>query len=185
MKNNKIIIITCGMFEKRTTRHIMEVISQTFRVQVDHVECTMDVSQFYDPARRQYNADLLLAALIARAPTGYLRYINLFRGDLYIPILTYIFGQAQLNGRFGIASLFRLRNELYGLPENYELMLERFTKVILHELGHTFGLIHCTHPVCIMRSSTYVEDLDQKEPRFCKDCNEKLAAHPDAGKLLP
>ena len=133
-----------------------------------------NISQFYNPARRQYNADLLLEILASRAPEGYLKYISLFRGDLFIPILTYIFGQAQLNGNYGIASLFRLRNELYGLKENNDLMLERFSKVVIHELGHTFGLIHCNHPVCIMRSSTYVEDLDQKELQFCIHCREKL-----------
>lgn len=134
----------------------------------------MDVSQFYDPARRQYNANLLLEAMKVRAPNGYIRYISLFRGDLYIPILTYIFGQAELNGQFGITSLFRLRNELYGLEEDYELMLKRLGKVVIHELGHTFGMIHCNHPVCVMRSSTYVEDLDQKENRFCYSCEAKL-----------
>lgn len=138
----------------------------------------MDMSQFYNPARRQYNADLILEVMVSRAPSGYLKYINLFRGDLYIPILTYIIGQAQLNGTHGIASLYRLRNELYGLKEDYELMLDRFTKVVLHELGHTFGLIHCLNPVCIMRSSSYVEDIDQKETRFCLNCRKKLEDHP-------
>ncbi len=173
------------MFEKRTTRHIMEKVGNIYNVEVDLMECTMDVSQFYNPARRQYNADLLLEAMIERAPKGYLKYISLFRGDLYIPILTYIFGQAQLNGLFGIASLFRLRNELYGLPEDYELMLERFTKVAIHELGHTFGLIHCTHPICIMRSSTYVEDLDQKKINFCRSCSEQLAVLREDEMRLP
>jgi archaemetzincin len=163
------------MFEKRTTRHIMKNIGHIFNVEVDLKECTMDVSEFYNPARRQYNANHLLEAMFGRAPEGYLKYIALFRGDLYIPILTYIFGQAQLKGRFGIASPFRLRNELYGLPEDDELMLDRYTKVAIHELGHTFGLIHCTHPICIMRSSTYVEDLDQKEIHFCSSCSAQLA----------
>ncbi|MDA3822838.1 MAG: archaemetzincin family Zn-dependent metalloprotease [Bacteroidales bacterium] len=176
LKKKKIIIITCGKFKKKTTKYIMKDISAIFHVDVDFMECSLDVSQFYNPARRQYNADLVQEAISNRAPEGYLKYMSLFRGDLFIPILTYIFGQAQLNGSFGISSLFRLRNELYGLEEDRNLMLERFSKVVIHELGHTFGLIHCTHPVCIMRSSTYVEDLDQKELRFCKSCQEKLDA---------
>ena len=152
----------------------MRQISTIFHVDVELLDCTLDVSQYYNPARRQYNADLLLENLPSLAPGGYLKYISLYRGDLFIPILTYIFGQAQLNGKYCLASSFRLRNELYGLKENYELMLDRFSKVVIHELGHTFGLIHCSHPVCIMRSSTYVEDLDQKELRFCSECREKL-----------
>ena len=162
------------MFEKGTRNYVLREINDTFGYEVDWKECTMDVSQFYNPGRRQYDADLMLEAMAARAPEGYLKYIGIFHGDLYIPILTYIFGQAQLNGLFGIASLYRLRNELYGLPENVDLMLERFGKVVNHELGHTFGLIHCLHPGCIMRSSNYVEDLDQKGKRLCKECSKQL-----------
>jgi len=56
------------------------------------------------------------------------------------------------------------------LPKNDDLLLERFIKVIIHELGHTFGLKHCHAPRCIMISSTYVEDLDQKDQSFCPEC---------------
>jgi len=100
--------------------------------------------------------------------------MGLFRVDLFIPILTYIFGQAVLNGNTGIVSLFRMKNELYGLPQNNNLLIERFRKVVIHELGHTFGLIHCQYPNCVMRSSTYVEDIDQKKNFFCKNCQEEL-----------
>ncbi|MEX0988468.1 MAG: archaemetzincin family Zn-dependent metalloprotease [Bacteroidales bacterium] len=180
MKNQKIIIVTCGLFEKKTTMHIRKEVSSIFQREVDIVDCALNVTQFYNPGRRQYDADILLELLPGQIEKGYMKYMILFRGDLFIPILTYIFGQAQLNGRYGIASLFRLRNELYGLKENYELMLERFTKVVVHELGHTFGLIHCNNPVCIMRSSTYVEDLDQKELRFCPRCRELLDKYPES-----
>jgi archaemetzincin len=96
------------------------------------------------------------------------------RVDMYIPILTYIFGQASLNGKTGVVSLYRLRNEHYGLEPDYELLIERFNKVIIHELGHTFGLIHCSNLVCVMRSSTYVEDLDQKNKSFCSRCRVEM-----------
>lgn len=103
-----------------------------------------------------------------------LKTMGLLRVDLYIPILTYIFGQSVLNGKTSIASIYRLRNELYGLNPDNRLLEERFRKVIAHEMGHAFGLIHCLNPACIMRSSTYVEDLDQKELRFCSKCRDEL-----------
>jgi archaemetzincin len=173
-RKNKIIIVTCGRFEKETTRHIRRDISRVFGAQTDLKECDMDITAFYNPARRQYNADLLLESLSDRVPAGYMKYFSLFRGDLFIPILTYIFGQAKLNGNLGIASMFRLRNELYGLAPDKELMLERFSKVVIHEIGHMYGLIHCHNPICVMRSSTYVEDLDMKRTEFCQQCRDAI-----------
>lgn len=174
MKKPTIKIITCGQLESKTQRHICNDVERIFGMNVYLHECNVDVSNYYNPARRQYNADMLLELLISKSSPEYIRHLSLFQGDLFIPILTYIFGQAVLGGNFAIASLYRLRNELYGLERNDDLMLQRFSKVVVHELGHTFGLIHCLQPVCVMRSSTYVEDLDQKELDFCHACREEL-----------
>lgn len=138
-------------------------------------ECRLDLSNYYNPGRRQYNANSILEIVSAQALPDAVKTIGLLRVDLYIPILTYIFGQAILNGDTGIVSLYRLRNELYGLQQNNTLLIERFSKVIIHELGHTFGLIHCNNQNCVMRSSTYVEDIDQKEIGFCSKCKKQVA----------
>jgi archaemetzincin len=37
-----------------------------------------------------------------------------------------------------------------------------------------FGLLHCHVPDCVMRSSTYVEDLDQKSHKFCNKCRNEM-----------
>ncbi|HDL78962.1 MAG TPA: archemetzincin, partial [Bacteroidetes bacterium] len=65
---------------------------------------------------------------------------------------------------------FRLRNEFYGLPANNDLLAERFAKEAVHELGHTFGLIHCENPTCVMHASTYAEEIDLKNYQFCPNC---------------
>lgn len=137
-------------------------------------ECTLDIAKYYSPGRRQYDANAILSYISDLKPEDSLKSMGLFRIDLYIPILTYIFGQAMLDGQAGIASLYRLRNELYGLDQNNDLLITRFRKVIMHEMGHMFGLIHCHHPECVMRSSTYMEDIDQKERKFCSTCHKQL-----------
>jgi archaemetzincin len=35
-------------------------------------------------------------------------------------------------------------------------------------------LLHCHTPTCVMRSSTYVEDIDQKEVGLCSKCRTML-----------
>jgi archaemetzincin len=105
--------------------------------------------------------------------------LGLFNVDLFIPILTFIFGQAYLNGRTGIASLYRFSNERYGMTGDNQFLAERFKKEVIHELGHTFGLIHCHNQTCVMRSSTYVEDIDQKEQSFCPICRNELGIRND------
>jgi len=169
-----IILISCGLFEKKLTGRVAEDVRRELHYPVELRECSLDISQFYNPGRRQYNANDLLEMITQRAPHDALKVIGMVRVDLYIPILTYIFGQAKLNGCTGVASLYRLRNEHYGLEPDYELLMDRFSKVVIHELGHSFGLIHCSHPVCVMRSSTYVEDLDQKNQQFCHRCRTEL-----------
>ncbi len=172
--NRSIILIACGHFEKEMTDAIALDLKREFHYPVTFKKCSLDISEFYNPGRRQYDANMILSTVHAKAPHEHFKVMGLLRVDLFIPILTYIFGQATLKGRTGIASLFRLRNELYGLAPDNNLLTERFRKVVVHEMGHCFGLIHCLNPSCVMRSSTYVEDLDMKEIHFCRSCRKEL-----------
>lgn len=174
MSEQAIVIINHGSFERDFLKKIGSRITQEFLFPVTYEDSHIDLSEFYDPTRRQYDGNRLLKELDSSSSTRHVKKIGLFRVDLCIPILTYIFGQALLNGKTGIASLYRLRNEQYGMKKDEDLLLDRFKKVITHELGHMFGLIHCHVPHCVMRSSTYVEDLDQKSHNLCKKCRAEI-----------
>jgi archaemetzincin len=169
-----ISLISFGYFEKDFLEKIAGAIRQEFHREVIVTESHIDLPVYYDPGRRQYNGMKLLQEVDSMHNPDHLRTLGLFNVDLFIPILTYIFGQAYLHGRSGITSTYRLRNELYGMKKDDTLLSERFRKVCIHELGHTFGLIHCQTLTCVMRSSTYVEDLDQKDYRFCAGCREEI-----------
>jgi archaemetzincin len=81
-----------------------------------------------------------------------------------------VFGEAQLSARGAVVSSRRLRPELYGLPEDEPLLRARLETEAVHELGHTWGLLHCPEPTCVMHASSYVEEIDLKASRFCADC---------------
>ncbi len=174
MSDPGILLISHGNFKKDFLEKLVNEIVHEYRFPVYIEESLLDLSEFYDPLRRQYDGNKLLKEIESRVSPQYIKKMGLFRVDLFIPILTYIFGQAALNGNTGIASLYRLRNEQYGLKKDQGLLLDRFRKVIIHELGHTFGLIHCHIPGCVMSSSTYVEDIDQKSNNLCTNCWNKI-----------
>jgi archaemetzincin len=169
-----ITLISFGNFEKEFLEKISGTVHLEFNSSVFIKETRLDLSDFYDPGRRQYNGDELLRVVDSMSTPETNKTIGLFNVDLFIPILTYIFGQAQLGGRSAIASLCRLSNERYGIPADGSSLLIRFKKEVIHELGHTFGLIHCHTPTCVMRSSTYVEDIDQKDAHFCTNCRSEI-----------
>lgn len=165
-----ITLISFGYIEKELLENAAEAVKNEFHCSVNIKEGHIDLSEFYDQARRQYNGNNLLKLVDSMHFPDSLKTLGLFNVDLFIPILTFIFGQAFLGGRSGIVSLYRFNNERYGMTGDNQFLLDRFKKEVIHELGHTFGLIHCHNPTCVMRSSTYVEDIDQKNQHLCSGC---------------
>jgi archaemetzincin len=169
-----ITILSFGIFEQELLKNIAFAVQTEYGYPVNIQEAHLDISEFYDPARRQYNGNELLKVIDTISLSDSIKKVGLFQVDLFIPILTFIFGQAFLNGSCAIASVYRLYNERYGMNQNKPLLFERTKKEVIHELGHTFGLLHCDNPICVMRSSTYLEDVDQKRKNLCQNCQIKL-----------
>ncbi|SHE80610.1 archaemetzincin [Mariniphaga anaerophila] len=174
MDKQQILLISFGQFEQDLLQQIAAEVQAVFGIPVEVESGYADLSKFYDPARRQYDGNLLIQFIHSEYGADHRKTIGLFRVDLFIPILTYIIGQAIYKGNAGVVSVFRLKSELYGLKKDDDLLFDRFVKEIIHELGHTFGLTHCISPACVMRPSTYIEDVDQKEAAFCAKCRKKL-----------
>jgi archaemetzincin len=169
-----IALVTFGYFEPSLIENVIIAVQNEYHCTVIQKDAFIDLSDFFDSSRRQYHGDKILKSIMLHQVHSHSKVIGLLQVDLFIPILTFIFGQAQLNGTYGIASSYRLNSSLYGMPRDDEKMVERFIKEIIHEIGHTFGLIHCLEQQCVMRSSTYVEDIDQKEKHLCTQCRLKL-----------
>lgn len=151
-----------------------KIIETVFHCPVEIHYSTMDFEKAYDGSRDQYNSTAFIAQLLEWEGNKQNKSIMVTEVDLYIPVLTFVFGEAQLGGRAAVVSTHRLSNHFYGLSRDDVLMSLRLQKEIIHELGHTFGLYHCHQFECVMRSSTYVGDIDLKNAYPCSQCTEKL-----------
>lgn len=154
-----------------------------------HVSCHVRDGRFpanfaFDSARGQYHSTSILQHIDTLAPDSDGIMLGVTSLDLYIPVLTFVFGEAQLSGRCALVSTCRLHDEFYGLPPNILLLQTRLKKEAVHELGHTLGLKHCFDWPCVMTSSHNIERIDLKDSEFCPACLNRLQlAPPDPSRL--
>ncbi len=170
-KSSPIIGLTFIDFEdKWLLTPIADAISSFFKCRVKPFPFIEDIEFAYHEGRGQYFSTAILEEMDKRLPGDFLKIIALTRKDLFIPILTYVFGEAQLGGRCAILSSFRL-NPVSRSPDNLVLYQKRIIKEVLHELGHTFNLTHCRDKRCIMHYCRRLRDIDEKEAMFCRYCS--------------
>jgi archaemetzincin len=123
----------------------------------------------FDPRRQQHSSTQILRWLIDSRPAPSTKVVGITDVDLFIPILTFVYGEAQLGGTAAVVSTARLTSD-NGFRPSSEMLASRLVKECIHELGHTFGLLHCPLPRCVMARSVNLLQVDAKEPDLCHDC---------------
>ncbi|MDP4727320.1 MAG: hypothetical protein NWS07_08500, partial [Desulfobacterales bacterium] len=102
-----------------------------------------------------------------------LKLVAITQVDLFIPILTHVYGEAQLGGKAAIISTYRLTDDNPAAGSDVSLQI-RAAKEATHELGHTFKLRHCPEHSCIMHYCRSIKDVDRKSNQLCRHCKVML-----------
>ncbi|HTS12743.1 MAG TPA: archaemetzincin family Zn-dependent metalloprotease [Candidatus Limnocylindrales bacterium] len=171
----QIQLLALGDMDLDQVRKLAPALSAAMQRKCEVLRPEIDISAAFNRNRGQYSSTELLAGIASLETPETWRLLAIASADLYIPILTFVFGEAQLDGLAAIVSTSRLRQEFYGLPADEELLNRRLLKEAVHELGHTLGLTHCDDVECVMAASHAVEWIDLKSSRFCSKCGAVAA----------
>jgi archaemetzincin len=151
-------------------KNIRDFLTKIFSCRVNLTGLDIEIDSAYIKGRGQYYSSQIISEAVNLAGGFDGKILILTELDLCIPVLTFVFGEAQLNGKHSIVSVCRLHEEFYSGESNENLLFERIKKEVLHELGHNFGLKHCQDWDCVMHSSPGIEEVDIKGGYYCKNC---------------
>ena len=146
---NTIVISPIGDFTPELLDLIRAEIKRIYGFPTEVVSLLEDLEFWFHPNRNQYHSTPILEQLAHKAPAGALKVLAVVQVDLFIPILTHVYGEAQLGGKACIVSTIRLNDGHHSL-NTQQPYLSRIIKEAIHELGHTFNLRHCREHTCLM-----------------------------------
>jgi len=170
----RIQLLPFGEIDTALLADLSANLARVFSVPSEILNARLDPARAYNPEREQYSSTQILAMMTAHVTTEAWRLLGITSLDLYIPVLTFVFGEAQVGGACAVVSAHRLTQEFYGLPQDPDLLRARILKEAVHELGHTFSLPHCDDYECVMAPSHAVERIDLKTSHFCPECRSKM-----------
>ncbi len=179
-------LLPVGRIEDELLFWLGPVMEDVFQIPCEVLAQRLDPEFALHGERCQYHSSQVLQRMQSNVSENSWRVLGVADVDLYIPILTFVFGEAQMGGPTAILSTYRLRQEFYGLAANRQLLRERTAKEAVHELGHTLNLTHCEDYQCAMAPSHAVEWIDLKGSSLCKRCTAEaqIGAQPLAPRRL-
>lgn len=123
------------------------------------------------PKHRQLRTGYIMENMLRPAlPKDAAALIAFTNEDLYPDSsMFFVFGQASLENRVGVWSLFRLDDQA-----TYDTFLRRTMKIAAHETGHMFSMRHCTKYECVMSGTNHLGETDRRPVDACPECMAKI-----------
>jgi len=167
-------LLPIGRIDGGLLTELAPAMANSFRVPCEVLPGILDPEFALHGERQQYHSSEILARMQSVVTRDSWRVLGIAEVDFYIPILTFVFGEAQMGGPCAVVSLHRLRQEFYGLPDDPHALRRRLLTEAVHEIGHTLDLTHCEDYRCAMAPAHGVEWIDLKDSTLCASCQSRV-----------
>jgi archaemetzincin len=168
-------IIPLGSIEAAIKREVSSALRNVYGVEVSVQEAKQIPQVLYDKSREQYRAEGLLEFIAHMGNAD--KIVVITNEDMYYTGRNYVFGLAYLGGKACVISTYRLKSQTqreFSNKTEEEVFVGRVRKEVIHEVGHTLGLEHCSNNRCVMSFSPTVLDVDRKDEYLCGPCRREL-----------
>ncbi|MFO7883289.1 MAG: zinc metallopeptidase [Desulfobacteraceae bacterium] len=156
-------VLPMGEIDRIIPRAVAAQITGAFGIEAEVLPVAPCPAYAFDSRRVQYNAGLIIKKLEKKQFSGFTKVVALFDDDLFIPVFSFVLGEARMGGRCALVSIYRLKQDPL-----------RAVKVAMHEFGHLMSLGHCMEKGCVMNFSKDIEHLDKISPGMCRFCVENI-----------
>lgn len=162
-----IIFLLMNYNNEVPVKELQQEFKQFYSIDVQVRSIDLPAASYYKP-RNRYRADSILNYL-AKKYHGQ-RVIALTSKDISTSAHGYadwgVMGLGSLVNDVSITSTYRLKSKN---------VKDRLTKVLLHEIGHSYGIPHCSSGLpCLMQAGDHTVKAIDKEPKsMCKYCKSK------------
>jgi len=170
----KIVVVPLGEVDFGMVNKLATNVGPAFSRSVDILKGMKVPEEAYNVIRNQYYAQVVLSKVERTKANTREKVIAVCEEDLYLPDENHVISWAdQLSGT-AVVSLFHLRQEFYGLPEDEQLVYPRLFKETVHRLSNLFGLPECRNSRCVNYYSQSMMDIDNKGDRLCDVCRRRF-----------
>ena len=170
----KFVIIPLGEVDFIMVNKLAAAVGPVFNRSIDILKGMKMPQEALSVTRNQYYATVLLSKLERVKANTREKVVGICEEDLYLPDENSILGYSDSLSGTAVVSLYKIRQEFYGLPEDEAKIYPRLFKETVHQISHLYKLADCRNPKCVNYFSQLMLDIDAKSTRFCDICKRTL-----------
>ena len=166
-EQSKAVAVTAGYLEAFYGLTVKQLPQQPIKRPLRIKDCRTNQVSHHEQIRTGYIMDDILRPLLPADAAALIAFTN---EDLYPDeSMNYVFGQASMENRVGVWSLYRLHDNA-----DSQTFLLRTIKIAAHETGHMFSMHHCIAWNCVMSGSNDLGETDYHPIDACPECMAKV-----------